>query len=375
MRILIISVSNLKKDPRVYRQIGHLSKCHSVTCIGLADPEIDGVEFYRIPDNNPMHMKAVNGMALLFRRYGILSKNFPAIHRLGEEFAERPFDLIIANDTNTLSFACAVKNGAKLVFDAHEYAPREFEESLKWKLFMQPYQYYLLREYLGSCDRVLTVCDGIADEFQREYGVRPDVITNASEYQDLKPSPVDPDHIRIIHHGGASAQRRLEKMIEVMDHLDDRFSLDLMLVVPDKQSEYFEYLQRLVSTKKNVRIVSPVPMTEIARTINQYDIGLYILEPSAFNDYYSLPNKLFEFVQARLAIAIGPSVEMARIVKEHHLGIVSESYSPTEMAERLGALTVDEIECFKRHSDRAALPLSSQHNLERMDCIVQELTQ
>ena len=80
-------------------------------------------------------------------------------------------------------------------------------------------------------------------------------------------------------------------------------------------------------------------MHRIVDTIAQYDIGLFLLSPANFNYYHALPNKLFEFVQARLAVAIGPSPEMARIVNDHDLGIVAPDFEPTTMAAHLNALT------------------------------------
>jgi len=372
MRILVISVSDLGRDPRVNRQIRHLSSHHEVTCIGLSDPRVPGVPFHRIPDNPPW-LTAFNGLLLLMRRYRLLSTTSPSIQKLRSKFHALSFDLIIANDTDTLSFAHAVRNGAKLVFDAHEYAPREFEHSLSWRLFFQGYQRYLYRRYLGECDKVLTVSDGIAEEIEREYGVQPSVMTNASEYRDLSPTPVNPGHITLVHHGGVNPQRRLERMIEMMDHLDDRYSLDLMLVSSSNHAAYYDRLCVLAAGRSDVRIVPPVPMREIATAINAYDIGLYILEPSTFNERHALPNKLFEFVQARLAVAIGPSVEMARVVREHDLGIVADSFSPAVMAETIGGLTVEQIDYYKRQSHRAASALSSERNLEVLDGIVEEL--
>lgn len=372
MRILIISVSNLKKDPRVHRQIAHLNRNHSVTCIGLVDPEVPGVAFHQIPIN-PLHIRAYNAALMALHQYNLLSGRNPSLQLLRDEFINREFDLVIANDTNTLSFACAVKGSARLVFDAHEYAPREFEDSWRWRFLHQGYQYFLCRHYIPECDRIITVCDGIADEFEREFGRRPAVITNASDYRELSPTPVNPDRIRLIHHGGVNPQRQLERMVEVMQYLDDRFSLDLMLVVPDGNATYFRSLKRLVGEAKNVRIIPPVAMQEIPSTINQYDIGLYILEPTTFNDRHSLPNKLFEFVQARLAIAIGPSIEMAKVVKQHDLGIISEDFSPEMMANRLMDLTADQIMYYKKQSDRAAFDLSSERNLREIDCLVAEL--
>jgi hypothetical protein len=62
---------------------------------------------------------------------------------------------------------------------------------------------------------------------------------------------------------------------------------------------------------------------EIVPLSNAYDIGLYLLPPSSFNNLHALPSKFFEFLQALLAIAIGPFQEMARIVREFRYKVVA----------------------------------------------------
>ena len=116
----------------------------------------------------------------------------------------------------------------------------------------------------------------------------------------------------------ASKERGIEKMIEMMEYLDSRFTLDLMLV-KTADEEYFKNLESQVSQTKNTRIIPTVPFEEIIPFTSQYDIGFYILQPTNFNGYNALPNKFFEFIQARLAIAIGPSPEMSKYVKTYNL--------------------------------------------------------
>jgi hypothetical protein len=58
-----------------------------------------------------------------------------------------------------------------------------------------------------------------------------------------------------------------------------------------------------------------------------------------FNLKYILPNKFFEFIQARLAVAIGPSVEMKRLVKEWDCGIVAANFEAKSMAAEINRLT------------------------------------
>jgi len=42
-KLLIISFSNLKSDPRVKRQINYFNDFYEITTIGLADSEIENV--------------------------------------------------------------------------------------------------------------------------------------------------------------------------------------------------------------------------------------------------------------------------------------------------------------------------------------------
>jgi hypothetical protein len=109
---------------------------------------------------------------------------------------------------------------------------------------------------------------------------------------------------------------------------------------------------------------------DIPYAINKYDIGLFFLEPVNFNYKHALPNKLFEFVQARLAIAIGPSPEMASIVNKYDLGLVTKSFDPKEMARSLNELTKEKIQYYKNQSHRFARELSADENKKKLLKIV-----
>ncbi|HEX9928894.1 MAG TPA: hypothetical protein VGB02_10195, partial [Pyrinomonadaceae bacterium] len=84
-----------------------------------------------------------------------------------------------------------------------------------------------------------------------------------------------------------------------------------------------------------------------------------------FNNKYALPNKLFEFIQGRLAICVAPSPEMARIVKEFDLGIVAQDFSAENMAQAIKTLTTEKISHFKMQSAEHAYELSANKNREK----------
>jgi hypothetical protein len=115
-------------------------------------------------------------------------------------------------------------------------------------------------------------------------------------------------------------------------------------------------------------------MRDIPKALNAFDVGLVLFPPVTFNLRHALPNKFFEFVQARLAIATGPSEEMAAIVHRYGLGIISDDFAPESMAAALTALNRDAIEAFKQHAHEAAHALSAAGNSERLVQLVGECT-
>lgn len=261
-------------------------------------------------------------------------------------------DLILANDLPALPLALRLAEGNPVIYDAHEYSPRENEERFSWRILFGRYNDALCRRHLLRVDSMLTVCQGIADEYALNYGVKPLVVHNAPQKQPLSPSPVQGTSIRMIHHGVASRSRQLELMIEMMCHLDQRFTLDLMLM--EGEAAYLQFLRQKAQHDTRIRFVDPVPMTQICERTNAYDVGVFFLPPNSFNYQYALPNKFFEFVQARLAIAIGPSPEMAALVRKYGCGVVAESFEPLALARLLQNLDPAGLASLKAAAHRAA---------------------
>ncbi len=204
-----------------------------------------------------------------------------------------------------------------------------------------------------------TVCDGIAREYLRNYGIRSKVVYNSPHFKDFYPGVIDNKRIKIIHHGVALKSRHIECMIKMMDFLDERFELNFYLV---KENEnYFNQLLEISKSNKNIKFHEPVSMNLLPEIINGYDIGLFLLPPVNFNYQHALPNKFFEFVQGRVAVAIGPSPEMAAIVQKYQIGIVAKSFDPQDLAGELSKLDVNELSRFKKESHKAARELNYEH--------------
>ncbi len=373
--ILVLSFSNLARDPRVNRQIRFLSERYRVVAAGLVDPGIEGVMFIPL-------VKEINKIRLLLPALKL------AVHRYeswywGQDHirnclnALHPVraDLYLANDIDSLPVALRLARGAKVIFDAHEYAPRQREDIFRWRLLFQDYSTYLCKTYIPKVHGMITVCPGIAEAYEKDTGVKPLVITSAPDYENLEPNLLDQRNgrIRMIHHGIAGPSRKIENMIRMMDSLDDRFELNLMFIPGNPR--YTKFLKKLATRRPNVHFLPPQPMRTLSRYLHQFDIGVSLIAPTNFNYFHILPNKFFECIQARLALAVGPSPEMARIVKEHDLGVVAEDFAPEALAERLKVLDQEKINYYKWQSHRAARLLSAEENKKLLFRLVEQVIQ
>jgi glycosyltransferase involved in cell wall biosynthesis len=287
------------------------------------------------------------------------------------------FDLIIANDVETLPIAFAFPGPPKVIFDAHEYAPRHFEDKKMWRIFFQGFNTWLCKKYIPKVHGMMTVGKGLAREYEKNFHVTPTVITNANNFFDIQPGSTTKNRIRLVHHGIATPSRKLELMFDVMALLDDRFTLDLMLLTPGFASkatrQYLHDLRERANQDSRIKIIPPVISSEVVNAIRHYDMGIFLLPPVNFNYENTLPNKLFDFIQARLGIAIGPTPEMAEIVGNYKIGVVSEKFTAESLAEKLSTVTQSEIEMFKRNAAVAAAELNAEVNARKISSMISEV--
>ena len=343
------------------RQVRLLEHAHRVTVAGYGRAPDANIEFIALDKPSAgLLLKGFWASKLLLGAFESYYWSLPQVRHARRLLGERCFDLIVANDISALPLALDLAQGHPVLMDAHEYSPREFDDKLLWKVLFGRYHDYLCQRYLLRAAAMTTVCQGIADEYEREYGVPCKVIHNAPLDQKLSPSAVDADCIRLIHHGSAIRSRHLGVMIEMMKHLDARFTLDFMLVETD--AVYMAELRAAAQSDSRIRFIEPVAMQDICQRLNEFDVGVYLLPPVNFNHEHALPNKFFEFVQAGLGIAIGPSPEMANLLRKHRLGVVAQSFEPQALAQVLNALSAEDIMAFKQAAHVAAHELSYAHD-------------
>lgn len=372
-RILSISFSPLVRDARVLRQIDVLAWHGEVTTLGYGPAPASSTVHLQIPTGLASLPRTPTGVArLATRRLRSAETAAPALRKARELAGSQRFDLVVANDARALPLAHYLAHGAPVWADMHEWAAQEFSQILAWRLLVAPLMEHLCEVYLPRSAAVTTVCDTLAERYTKDYDVDCEVVRNAGPWVDLQPTPVVPGILRMVHSGGAIRGRHLEVMIDATLALEHA-TLDLFLVPAEDGGRYLGELQARARSIDRVRFRDPVAPGDLPRALNEFDVGVSCLPPVNINAEFALPNKFFDFVQARLAVAVGPSIEQARLVSEYGLGVVSTGFEVDKLVDALRTLDPPALEAAKSASHRAARALSSDRDVAVSDAIVRRL--
>lgn len=357
--LLVLSFSPIVADARVLKQVELFKDLYDVTTCGFG-PAPEGVAHHvEIPAG--LSATDVDGRLITARWYSRAFWSTSAVAWTRRALRGLDVDVVLANDVEAVPVALALSPRLGVHADLHEYAPAQHDENAAWKRRIAPYKAWLCRRYVTRAASVTTVAAGIAAEYSNVFGITAGVVTNAAPFHDLEPVPVpDTGPLRLVHSGVAQRKRRLDLLIDVVHTTPADVTLDLFLM-PNDPAHLTELRERAAADPRGrVRFREPVAYDRLIETLNGYDVGLAVFPFVNFNIRWSLPNKLFDYVQARLAIVVGPSPEMAGRVEDWGVGVVSPDFAVDSLADVLTGLDRETVRGYKAASHARAQELSAE---------------
>lgn len=375
--MLIISYSYLKDDARLLKQINQFSKKYEISTIGFGPEPLANIRNHFDLDQ----ITGLSGLAkyinkflytILFvlRVYSISRKLNEFNRKVRKVIKTEKWDIIFINNTDALSAAVDYKPTVGFFLDLHEYSPKQNEYSLWRHILFDNYHHWLCKRYLPKMHKITTVSQGLVEGFS-QYGVELEVVTNASPYHpELSPN-LSKEPLKLVHSGVYEPHRGIEILIDAVKNTRTDFTFDLFLMNLNTDSR-LKLLERIGNNKK-IKVHEGVPYEDLIPTLNNFDIGLFVLPPSQYSFTYALPNKLFDFIQARLGIIIGPSREMVQYVKRYRLGEVCKDYTVEALETVLNSLDISKVKRWKSNSHRFSKELSSETQVEIWDRLLDEM--
>ncbi len=350
--LLIVSFSEIANDARVKKQVDLFAERYRVTTCGFGEQVRDDVEHLRLVDSEATPGHYLEAALARLHLYGLAYRLHPRARAARKALRGRRFDAAVANDLDTLGVAFEAVGPDRTHADLHEFFPGLHDQLPHWVRIRKPFHEWALRRFAARAGSATTVSDTIAERYAAEFGFACGVVRNAAPYFELQAQPVGAP-IRIVHSGGAQQNRRIEVMMEAVARSTADATLDLYLT--GAGSPYVRELEELAARLGDrVTVHPPVPHAELVPLLNSYDVGIHVLPRTNTNNALALPNKFFDYVQARLALVIGPTVDMERLLEKYDLGAVASGFEVQDVVEALNGLTPEKVAAWKRNAAAAA---------------------
>lgn len=269
-------------------------------------------------------------------------------------------DLYFSNDLDTLlpNFLISRLKRKSLLYDSHEYFT-EVPEIQGRPLVKRTWQ-RIESFCLSKMQSMITVNESIAQLFRDKYGICVDVIRNVpfksgcAEIISKSALGLPEDKkIVILQGAGINIHRGAEEAVAAMKFVDNAILLIVGSgdVVPQLKAYVVSH-----DLSEKVIFVGKVPANQLRRYTALSDIGLSLDKPLNVNYEYSLPNKLFDYIQGGIAVLASDLKEVAQIVNTYQVGLVVDRLTPEKIAEDINSILnqPELLEFYKANSKRAS---------------------
>jgi len=255
-------------------------------------------------------------------------------------------DIFLSNDTDTLfaNYLASVIRRKPLVFDAHEMFP-EVPEVTNRKGVKKVWT--MIEDFIfPRLKNTYTVCDSIAAYYNEKYKINMQVVRNIPSKRTTpvrlssQPSPIDAKGKKVIlYQGAVNVGRGIEWMIEAMPLLDN--FVFYVIGGGDKLKELQKKVEEMELTDK-IFFTGKIPFEKLSEYTSCADIGINLLENLGLNYYYSLPNRIFDYIREGIPVLASDFPEISKIITRYDIGALINNYEPHHLALAIERMAMKE---------------------------------
>jgi len=286
-------------------------------------------------------------------------------------------DALFANDLDTLwanNKAAKIKN-IPLIYDSHEIfceVPELQKTPLKKRIWER-----LEKRIVPKLNNCITVNHSIAAYFNQKYGTKFSVVRNIPDQpRNFVPKskqelgiPTN-EKIIIFQGAGINIDRGAEELVKAME-----FTNAQLFIIGG--GDVFPILKKLVSQLNlghKIFIKDKMPKTDLIHYTFNADLGVSIDKDTNLNYHFSLPNKIFDYIQAGLPVLSSNLPEIKSLISRYNIGSTIENHEPKHIAERLNyMLNAPEYTTWKENTKKASIENSWENEKKHLSEILEAL--
>jgi glycosyltransferase involved in cell wall biosynthesis len=295
------------------------------------------------------------------------------------------YDLVQAHDDYALAAGRMLSAATKaaLIYDAVELP----EVPRGWSLSALPpwldrvekrYQERVIKE----AAEVITVSPSIAKWMQKRYEIsRPAVIRNCRFFEPEQPNGSIRRDIGLqdgqqlaLYLNSLYPGQGLEQFIQAALYLPP--NVHLATLGPEGKPGFVETIRELarnLGVVERFHVLPPKPPDEMLAYASGADLGVIPRQNSCLNNYFSLPNRVFELVMARLPIACSNLPDITHLVESMGIGRSFKETDPRDIAEVIELMLQPEVlSIYKKAAREAARELCWEKEGARYLSIIEQ---
>ncbi|MBP9789505.1 MAG: glycosyltransferase [Bacteroidia bacterium] len=256
-------------------------------------------------------------------------------------------DILVTNDLDTLlpNFIISRLKKSVLFYDSHEYFTEVPE--LVARPHIRNFWLSIEKFVFPKLKNVFTVNESIASIYTEKYKVPVSVVRNlpfrsvskfSSVTRDGLGLPID-KKIFLFQGAGINIDRGAEEAIEAIAKTEN--AALLFIGGGDVLSQLKEKVKAMKIAEK-VFFLPKQPMEILYQYTSLADFGLTLDKDTNLNYRFSLPNKLFDYIQAGLPVLASDLPEVRKIIDQYKIGKIAPSTSVTDIAATMKQMISDD---------------------------------
>lgn len=323
MKILISAFSNLYTDQRIEKVCQTLHENgHQITLIGN---DWGGTREFTRP--YPFEIISLKNKIL---KFAYLEFNFKLYQKLKKHADKNT--LLLANDLDALLPNYMISKSLKipLLYDSHEIFTEMPSVQGRWS---QKFWRFLEKKIMPSIQYMMTESESYAHWFDKKYNILPIVIRN------IPRKITTPIHIQennpkiILYQGAINYSRGLPQAIKSMHYIENA-----ILKIAGNGPKLEEY-KKLAETEgllnQKVFFLGKMIPIELRKLTQTADVGFSLEENNGVSYYYSLPNKVADYIQSKVPIVMINFPEMMKVYQNFKIGEIIDNHEPKNIAEKI----------------------------------------